>query len=109
MKKNTLKDLALLIAAGFTLAAALSAGAATTVYTLPDIGTYPSYQDFTISDTFAGTGFVGIYTSGPTGPGSSFGHLLGLENYGGIFSETEMEMNISGLSGVTSATLSFNL
>ena len=45
----------------------------------------------------------------PTGP--AFAHLFGLENYNGIFSETEMQANISALSGttITSAILSYSL
>ena len=102
-----------LVAIGLTAVAALPARA-TTTYTIQDIGSFSGYTDTTLSDTFAGTGFVGIYPNFSTDAGTAgpaFAHLLGLENYNGIFSETEMQVNISGLSGatITSAVLSYNL
>jgi hypothetical protein len=98
------------VAAGVTL----SAWAGSTTYVLPDVGNFSDYLDSNLSDTFSGTGFVGIYPYlpndvGPAGP--AFAHLWGLENYNGIFSETELQVDISGLAGktVTGATLSYVL
>jgi|SRR5579859_2064756 len=88
--------------------AAVSARA-NNVYSIQDLGTYAGYEDTTLSDTFAGTGFVGIYSTAGQGPSGAFGHLFGLENYNGAYSESELEVNISGLSDVSSAILSYNL
>src|ERR1019366_828394 len=81
-----------ILALGLAAVAALPAQAGTTTYTIKDAGTFSGYTDTTTSDTFAGTGFVGIYPTYTTDFGSAgpaFAHLLGLENYNGIFSETE--------------------
>jgi len=66
------------------------------------------YADNNHATTFSGTGYVGIY---PTYDGGSFAQLMGLENPGDIFSETEMDIALSGLAGdvITSATLSFDV
>ena len=80
---------------------ACPAGAVTLTYSLKDIGTFTGYSDSNRNDTFAGTGFVGLYNG-------SFGHLLGSE---GTSSHTALEVDISGLTGKTiqSATLSYKL
>ncbi|MBN1909149.1 MAG: hypothetical protein JW818_05365 [Pirellulales bacterium] len=83
-------------------------------YTITDVGTFSGYWDYNTADTFSGTGFVGIYPGLPNdyGPQTpSFAHLLGLENYNGVYSETEMQVDISALAGstVTSAILSYTL
>jgi hypothetical protein len=95
------------------LAGALSASAQSTTISLPDIGTFAGYTDGTQADTYTGTGFLGIYPDITGGNGSSgaFAHLFGLENYGSIYSETELQAPIGGLAGdtITSATLSFTM
>jgi hypothetical protein len=95
------------------LAGALSASAQSTTISLPDIGTFGGYTDGNQSDTFTGTGFLGIYPdlTGGTGGNGSFAHLFGLENYGSIYSETELQAPIASLAGdtITSATLSFTM
>jgi len=103
-----------LLALGLTAVAALPARASSTTYTIKDVGTFGGLQDFTLSDTYGGTGFVGIFPTNSTDLGSlgpSFVHAFGLENYNGVYSETEMQVDISGLSGatVTSAILTYNL
>jgi len=102
--------------AGAAVATALLAGAnaATLRIPLPDIGTFTSYEDYNPSDTFTGTGFLGIYPTFSTDFGSAgpaFGHVFGLENYNGIFSETELQARLAGLSGATihSASLNFSI
>src|SRR5215469_10648138 len=82
-----------------TLLCSLSALADTTVY---------SIQDISLNPGFTGTGFLSInpYTH-------SINQEFGLEYYTptGVYSETEMEVDISGLTGTTisSAVLSYNL
>jgi hypothetical protein len=93
-----------------TLVAGSDADAASITYTITDIGTFAGYSDGTQTDTFSGTGFVGIYPDGGgNGPSGAFVHLFGLENYGSVYSETELEVDISALDGqhITSATLSY--
>jgi hypothetical protein len=77
-------------------------------YALTDIGTFAGYTDSNTSDTFTGNGFVGIYTTNGGGP-TGFAHLFGLEDYGVPFSETELQVDISGLAGdtISSAVLSY--
>ncbi len=107
-----MKALAKLLAALALIAAVTPpARAATTIYNLPDVGTFANYQDFNTSDTFSGTGFVGIYPTSAEGSGPAFAHLFGLENYNGVFSETEMQVNITGLANthIVNAVLSYNL
>jgi hypothetical protein len=72
--------------------------AATIQYDLPILSSYSS----SLSDTFAGNGYVGMYRS-------SFGGLWGLE--GSDFSRSALQVNVSALSGftITSAFLTFNL
>jgi hypothetical protein len=76
---------------------------------LPDIGTFASYEDYNTSDTFTGTGFLGIYPPAEGAP--AFAHLFGLENYGYIYSETELQAPISQFLNTTivSAYLDFSL
>jgi hypothetical protein len=100
-----------------TLAAtylAVCAKAATETISLPDLGTFGGYTDGNTADTFSGNGFLGLDPAlandyGPSGP--AFVHLFGLEYYGGIYSETELQASLAGLSGatITSATLNFTL
>jgi hypothetical protein len=83
-------------------------------YTLTDVGEFPGYFDSTTSDSFSGTGFVGIYTDDSTSlgtQGAGFGHVFGLEYFNGIFAETEMQTDVSALTGqsITSAVLSYTL
>jgi hypothetical protein len=107
MNKNIIRNAIAIL--GLCAVATLPARADIT-YSIQDVGTFTDYEDFNTSDTFAGTGFVGIYPNSP-GPGPAFAHLLGLENYDGVFSETEMQVDISALAGatITSAILSYNL
>jgi hypothetical protein len=88
--------------------------AGTVTYTITDAGNFGGYIDGNTADTFSGTGFVGIYPTFSTDQGTagpSFAHLFGLENYNGIYSETEMQVDVSALAGKTinSATLSYVL
>jgi hypothetical protein len=86
--------------------------AQTVTIALPDIGTFGGYTDGNTSDTFTGNGFLGIYPNdGQDNGGPAFAHLFGLENYGGIYSETELQASLSGLAGdtITSASLNFSL
>jgi hypothetical protein len=79
-----------------------SAFASTVSYTISDILSTPSYTVANSGQTYAGTGFVGMYN------GNSFGHLFGLE---GAYSKTNMEVDISALAGahIVSASLGFVL
>ena len=106
--------LILLAALGLVLSGAGRSQAGSITYTIPDVGTFGGYEDYTLSDTFTGTGFIGIYPTFSTDfgyAGPAFAHLFGIEYYNGIYSETEMQVNVSALEGrtITSATLSFNL
>jgi hypothetical protein len=87
------------------------ASASSITYTITDIGTFGGYEDTNTSDTFSGTGFLGLYTSAAIGGSGGFGHLLGLENYGYLYSETALEVGIGALAGatITSATLSYDI
>jgi len=98
-----------LFALSAIVGAASHSHASTITYTITDIVTNSDP-----SATFTGTGFAGIYPSfpndfGPQGP--SFTHIFGLEYYGGIYSETELQVDVNALAGQTinSATLSFVL
>jgi hypothetical protein len=94
------------------LTGAIGASAQSTTISLPDIGTFGSYIDGNQADTYTGTGFLGIYPNGGgNGPTGGFAHLFGLENYGSVFSETELQAPLAGLAGdtITSATLSFTI
>ena len=105
MRRETL----LLTALALVLCGAGRAKAGTITYMLPDVNTFTGYQDYNTADTFAGDGFVGVYPATEGTP--AFAHLFGLENYGAIYSETELEANIAALSGavVTHAVLSYTL
>ncbi len=112
MKGRMLSLLALGLALGTTLQARADL---TTTFTITDVGTFTGYTDTNTTDTFTGsTGFVGIYpnptSNNPSGP--AFVHLFGLEYpHTGVFSETEMQVDISALAGanITSAFLSYTL
>lgn len=69
---------------------------------ITDILSGNSYSQSNVGQTFAGTGFVGMYNS------NQFAHLFGLE---GIYSRTNMEVGIADLAGkqISSAILSFVL
>jgi hypothetical protein len=87
------------------LSALLFAGAANAgvvTYQIKDILAGEGYQVANAGQTFAGTGFVGMYEW------NDFGHLFGLE---GAYSRTNLEVGLAGLAGkqVSSATLSFVL
>ena len=60
--------------------------------------------DTDTSATYAGTGFTGVYEN-------EYNRLFGIENDGGFFSRTIIQVDISSLAGstITSATLSFVL
>lgn len=79
-----------------------SANAGVVTYNVNDILTGNGYEVANVGQTFAGTGFVGMYQS------NEFGRLFGLE---GNYSKTNMEVGLAGLAGkqVSSATLSFVL
>ena len=97
MKKTLLSSA---ILSTLLLAGAANAGVAT--YHINDILTADDYRVASAGQTFAGTGFVGMYRS------NDFAHLFGLE---GNTSRTNMEVGLAGLAGkqVSSATLSFVL
>jgi|SRR5208337_4154595 len=106
--------LILLAALGLVLSGAGRSQAGSITYTIPDVGNFAGYTDSTTSDTFTGTGYVGIYPTFSTDfgyAGPAFAHLFGIEYYNGIFSETEMQVIMGDLDGkkITSATLSYNL
>jgi hypothetical protein len=109
------KHITLAVLAGLTFAAfSTAAKAQTTTYQIQDLLLGSNEIDPNISDTFAGTGYVGIYTTNSTDSGvagANFGQLLGLENYKGVYSETEMQVGIGSLAGdtINSAILSYNL
>jgi hypothetical protein len=94
----------------FLAAAILLAGRAyalTDTIDLPDIGTFSGAEDFNLTDTFSGNGFVGIYP--PPQLGAGFAHVFGVEYYGYTHSEVELQADISALAGdaITSAYLDF--
>ena len=105
MKRGTL----LLTALALVLGGAGRAKAGTITFVLPDVDASAGYWDYNTADTFSGTGFVGIYP--PTEGTPAFAHLFGLENYGAVYSETELEANVGVLHGavITSAILSYTL
>ena len=81
-----------------------NAQASIAVIPITDIGAFPDYTVNNTGQSYAGTGFVGMYPST-----DRFAHLFGVEQSG--FSRTAMEADIAFLSGATinSAVLSFNL
>lgn len=91
----------LLAAVVFLLSSATSR-ASVQVYAIEDIATFGQYRDYNTNQSFAGTGFVGMYND-------SFAHLFGLEQ--NDFSKTALQVDIAGLAGavINSATLSFDL
>lgn len=97
----------LLVLFALTLALASNCAAGQIVYTITDIGTFDTYTSTDTSQTFAGTGFEGMYNVAEGAP--AWAHLLGLENTD--FSRTILQVDISGLAGmtITGATLSFQL
>ena len=97
MKKIVLSSAVL---SALLFAGAANAGVAT--YQINDILVGQGYTVTNAGQTYAGTGFVGMYEW------NEFGHLFGLE---GNYSRTNMEVALAGLAGkqVSSATLSFVL
>jgi hypothetical protein len=97
-----MKKIALCSALLASLLCTGSAFASTVSYTISDILNTPNYSVNNSGQTYAGTGFVGMYSN------STFAHLFGLE---GAFSKTNMEVDISGLAGahIVSASLGFVL
>jgi hypothetical protein len=98
---------------GAALALSARAGANSLTISLPDIGNF-AIEDVNTADTYTGSGFLGIYPNlpndlGPTGP--AFVNRFGLEYYNGIYSATELQASLAGLSGaiITSAFLNFSL
>ena len=96
---------AVIVALGLLLAG--RAHAVSITYDLKDIGVFNSYMDTHTSDTFTGTGFVGLY--GSVEGTNAFGHLFGLE--GSDYSHTALNVDIGGLAGssINSAVLDFTL
>lgn len=82
--------------------------ASVVTYSLPDILTFTGYLDSNVSATYLGTGFGGMYNTTAIGQ-PAWVHLLGVEDTD--FSRTIMQVDISGLAGlsIASAFLSFNL
>ncbi len=92
-----------LLLAGLLASAIAAPAAATTIsYTITDILPSAGYTENNVGQTFAGTGFVGVYSF------NAFGHLLGLED---SFSRVNAQVGIAALAGATinSATISFDL
>ncbi|HWB87274.1 MAG TPA: PEP-CTERM sorting domain-containing protein [Bryobacteraceae bacterium] len=84
------------------------AGPVTQTFHIQDIGTFADYTDSNTSDTFTGTGFLGMYNASTNGE-DDWVHLFGLEETD--FSRTLIQADLSSLLGdtVVSATLSFDL
>jgi hypothetical protein len=97
MKKIVLSSA---ILSALMFAGAAHAGVAT--YQIKDILAGDNYTVANTGQTYAGTGFVGLYQS------NEFAHLFGLE---GAYSRTNLEVGLADLAGkqVSSATLSFVL
>ena len=97
-----MKKFALCSALLTSLLCSAPAFATTITYSLQDLMGADPYTVSATGKTYAGTGYVGMYS------GNTFGHLLGLE---GSSSRTNSEVNISSLAGkmVTSATLTFSI
>jgi hypothetical protein len=96
---------AVIVGLGLLLAGRAHADSIT--YDIKDIGTFSSYTDTQTSDTFTGTGFVGLY--GSTEGSISFAHLFGIEH--SDYSHTALNVDVSGLAGSTinGAFLDFTL
>ncbi|MCC7412199.1 MAG: PEP-CTERM sorting domain-containing protein [Gammaproteobacteria bacterium] len=94
--------------AAVLLSGAQAASAGVVIYTLADIGTFAAYTEDNVGQTFAGTGFVGMYETVRNGS-DQFAHLFGLEDVD--YSRTVAQVGIGGLAGagIVSATLSFDL
>ncbi len=84
------------------LSASFQAHAGVTTFTLNDIGTFAGYTSNDTSQTFAGSGFVGMYNT-------QWAHLFGIEI--SSYSRTLAQVNIGSLAGkqINSAMLSFSL
>ncbi len=76
--------------------------AATITYDILDIGNFTGYTNYDTSDTYSGTGFVGMYSD-------SFAHLFGIEQ--NDYSRTVMQIDVTDLLGSTinNAYLTFDL
>lgn len=105
MKINT--TLATLLSGATLMLSSLSANAGTVTYALPDIGTFTGYTNSTVSDTYSGNGFVGLYNTMGNGV-PAWAHLFGVESTD--YSRTLIQIDLSGLSGAaSSAILGFSL
>jgi hypothetical protein len=89
-----------------------AAHAASVTFTIKDILPQDdSYCPDNVGQTYAGTGFVGMYAPGGCGNGGQFGqfgNLLSLEN---SYARTNAQVDISSLAGqaISGAVLSFNI
>ncbi len=99
MKKKLLTGFA--IGCSALIGASIS-GATTLNYNILEIGDFPYYTNTNISDTYSGTGFVGIYPD-------KFVHLFGIEQT--AYSRTALQVDVSALAGFTinNAYLTFDL
>jgi len=101
--------------AGILALTALGAHAGTTTIDITQLYSgNKGYEDTTLSDTFGGTGYLGVYPDTPNefgAQGPAVAQGFSLEYYDGVYSDVELEASLSGLAGdtITSATLSFGL
>jgi len=81
---------------------AAHAGATVISIDLDDIGTFAGQRNTNLASTYAGTGYLGMYTT-------AWGHVLGVESAN--FSRTIMQVDIAAFAGmvITDAVLSFDL
>ena len=93
--KRLVKGFALL-SLGFVLGTTVPARGDVITYVLPDIGDFDGYLNYDTTATYTGSGFVGMYPDFP-----AFAHLMGLEYYSGVFSQTALQVDISALIGKT--------
>lgn len=90
------------------LSLAPAAWAATISIPITDIGTFQDYTNPNTTDTYSGTGFVGLYSTAANDV-DAWVHLFGLES--SDYSRTILQADLSALAGhsITSATLSFSI
>ena len=84
------------------LLAATQAHASVMTISLNDIGTFAALRNSNTASTYAGTGYLGMYSN-------AWGHILGVERSN--LSRTIMQVDIGALAGkaISSAVLSFEL
>ncbi|MCW3060713.1 MAG: hypothetical protein JWQ02_2534 [Capsulimonas sp.] len=105
-KKNTSAALAFALMAGVGALTAAPSHAATTIYVLPDIGTFPYRTEGNLAAKYSGDGFVNYY--GDVAGIQEFSHEFSI-NYD--YSKVSVQVDISGLAGqnINNASVSFDL